>query len=64
MSGEKLRVLCQKPDCIHYHPDDKGDPEMCLCAHPDKGYHKHQNPCPLYRVDWKKQRDGVNLDDW
>jgi hypothetical protein len=52
-SQPRTPVYCDLDDCIYHERDEK---RQVFCHHPDKPMHMRVNPCPLYRLDWKKRR--------
>lgn len=51
--SDQIIVHCDMCDCMHYHTRD-AEPGAVYCDHPDKKYYMKADPCPLFRLDWKK----------
>lgn len=51
---EKVPVICALHDCVYFEMVDE-ERRHALCDHPDKKLYLRVEPCPLYRLDWKRR---------
>lgn len=58
-------VTCSRTECMFHHPKE-GDTMYIWCSHADKPHYMHRYPCPLFRLDVRKQvrAEGVNQKDF
>jgi hypothetical protein len=52
--AKRTRVICRLRDCAYHEPDPETKGEHAFCHHPDKAMYIRVEPCPLYRIDWKR----------
>ena len=56
-----IKVECMQTACMYYR--ECNEIGMALCSHPHKEGYLQASPCPLYRLDWKKQTGAGSAKD-
>jgi hypothetical protein len=54
MSENRTAARCRRTECMFYE-DKPDDVEYIWCLHPDKPHYLKAHPCPLFRLDIKRQ---------
>jgi len=59
MSEKKTEtlVICKLSNCYYWEPANVEG--RAICTHPDKAMYLRTDPCPLYRLDWKRKRNPL-----
>lgn len=52
-------VFCKLSDCCYHEVDPNTN--QVYCHHPDKAMNLRIDPCPLYRLDWKRRQAEMRL---
>ncbi|MBN1475997.1 hypothetical protein JXA47_04515 [Candidatus Sumerlaeota bacterium] len=55
-SHRRVRISCSLRDCCFWEEDAAG---VVFCTHVDKAMHLRVDPCPLYRLDWKRRMEQM-----